>query len=241
MKFCLISDVHVDITAWDPARLARSSRDCNTIVVAGDISNDVWTTSRWIVDLKKEFENVIWVAGNHDYYSIGFHKTRTSNPNMDKNYPYPTLHSQIKEHYAKWSYDNGIHFLNRSSVVVEGVRFLGATGWHDFVAGEPFSRGDQIMAWMNESNDTLIQWTNTGADHLVLEAEATADVNYIKSAVVESTEPVVVVTHHLPHRQLSMFKPHLITWTKLHGMFVNTMMEPIIDSKIKYWCYGHTH
>lgn len=241
MQFCLISDVHIDITVWNPARLADRSPDCNTIVVAGDISNDIWITSQWIKDLKNEFENVIWVAGNHDYYNLGFHKTRIFDSNIDKNYPYPKLYKEIKDHYCKWSQEHGIHFLNRSSVVINGIRFLGATGWHDFVAGEPYSKGDQIIAWMNESNDNLIQWTENGADPWVLENEARDDVDYIQSAVVNSLEPVVVVTHHLPHRLLSVQKPHLITWTKLHGMFVNTTMENIIDPKIKYWCYGHTH
>ena len=130
MKFCLISDVHVDITAWDPARLAECSPDCNTIVVAGDISNDIWTTSRWIVELKKSFENVIWVAGNHDYYNVGFHRTRIFNPDIDKIYPYPKLYNEITAQSADWSQCYGIHFLHRSSIVKAGVRCLGATGWH---------------------------------------------------------------------------------------------------------------
>ena len=241
MKFCIISDVHVDITAWDPNRLKSASPDCNTIVVAGDISNDIWITSKWIAELKYHFVNVIWVPGNHDYYNTGFGKSRIVNPELDSKYPYPKLQTEIKEHYSKYSREHGIHCLTRESVVIDGVRFIGATGWHDFIAGEPFSKGDQILAWFNDSNDNMIQWTNKGADPFVLEDEANADCDFIRTAVAESTEPVVVVTHHLPHRQLSVFRPHLITWTKLHGMFANTKMESIIDPKIKYWCYGHTH
>lgn len=241
MKFCLISDVHVDITAWDPSRFDQRSADCDTIVVAGDISNDIWQTSYWIRDLKKTWKNVIWLPGNHDYYNLGFHRTRIFNPEIDKKYPYPRLQNEMKAHYSKWSDEHGVYCLNRQSVVIDGVRFVGATGWHDFVAGEPFSKGDQINAWMGESNDNLIRWTEKGADPWVLQDEASADCKFIQSSVAESKEPVVVVTHHLPNRQLSVFRPHLITWTMLHGMFVNTEMESIVDPKIKYWCYGHTH
>lgn len=240
MKFCIISDVHVDITAWDPARLESKSSDCNTVVVAGDISNDIWITSKWMVDLKSYFENVIWVPGNHDYYNTGFHRTRIFDI-QDKLYPYPKLQKEIKEHYSKYSKDHGIHCLNRDSVIVDGVRFVGATGWHDFVAGEPYPKAAQILAWYHESNDSMIQWTEKGADPWIVEDEAQGDYEYIKTCVSNANEPVVVVTHHLPHRQLSVARPELITWTKLHGMFVNTKMESITDSKIKFWCYGHTH
>lgn len=241
MKFALISDVHVDITAWDPARLHGASRECDTIVVAGDISNDIWITSKWIADLKRSFNNVIWVPGNHDFYNLGFHKTRIQDRAIDEQYPYPFLYNEVKAHYEKWSEDHGIHCLTRKSVVIDNVRFVGATGWHDFVAGEPFSKQDQITAWLDDSNDYLIKWTALGPTPQLVEDEARIDFDYIKSAVESSVEPVVVVTHHLPQRKLGVFKPHLITWTKLHGMFVNTMMELITDTKIKFWCYGHTH
>ena len=87
MKFALISDVHVDITAWDPDRLSKAAPNCNTIVVAGDISNDIWITCKWIANLKSSFANVIWVSGNHDFYNTGFHRTRIFNPDIEKQYP----------------------------------------------------------------------------------------------------------------------------------------------------------
>jgi len=240
MKFTLISDVHVDITAWDPDRLSPASPDCNTIVVAGDISNDIWITCKWIKSLKDSWANVIWVAGNHDFYNVGFHRTRIFNPDVEKLYPYPKTVDEIHQHYAKWSASHGIHYLNHNSVVIDGVRFVGATGWHDFVAGEPFSKGDQIFEWM-QTHDSRIMWDQKGADPWSVEDAAKKDREYIINTVNNSPESVVVVTHHLPHRQLSVLRPQDISWTKLHGMFVNTMMEDVCDPKIKYWCYGHTH
>lgn len=240
MKFCLLSDVHVDITAWDPARLANRSPDCNTIVIAGDISNDIWITSKWIKSLKEEWPNVIWVAGNHDFFNVGFHRTRIFNMEVESLYPYPKTVDEMHAHYAKYSAENGIHYLNQSSVVIDGVRFIGGTGWHDFVAGEPFSKGDQILEWM-DTHDGRIKWTNNRADPWIIEETAKQTCEYITNAVNDSQEPVVVVTHHLPHRELSVRRPHDISWTKMHGMFVNTMMEKVCDPKIKYWCYGHTH
>lgn len=241
MKFILISDVHVDITPWDISYFDNRSSDCNTIVVAGDVSNDIWTTSKWIADLKNDWENVIWVPGNHDYYNSHFHKTRIFNPSIEAEYPFPQFQHEIKNHYDKWSTNNGIVCLNRKSVTIDGVNFIGATGWHDFVAGEPFSKDQQIDAWFNKSADRLIKWSDQDKDWQQVEDTATGDAEFIRNAVKDTNEPCVVITHHLPHRLLSYARPYDQTWTKLHGMFVNTKCEDINNSNIKYWCYGHTH
>jgi len=241
MKFILISDVHVDINRWDPDCLNDCSPDCNTIVVAGDISNDVWTTSKWIVDLKKSWENVIWVPGNHDYYNTKFDRRYEVDITLDNKYPFPKYQNEIRTHYKNWSNDHGIIFLDHRNVIIDGVNFLGATGWHNFVAGEPYSKDQQIDAWYNKSADRIINWRDQPQDWVIVEENAINDASFIRESVATSTHPCVVVTHHLPHRMLSATRPYDIIWTKLHGMFVNTYCENINNSNIKYWCYGHTH
>lgn len=241
MKFILISDVHIDINRWDPTCFIKSSPDCNTIVVAGDISNDIWTTSKWIVGLKNAWKNVLWVPGNHDYYNVKFAQRQEVDMSLNNRYPFPKFQPEIKNHYKKWSEDNGVIYLDHNNVVIDGVNFIGATGWHDFVAGEPYSKGQQIDAWYNKSADRVINWRDQQKDWIVVEQAAIDDASFIRNSVDNSTHPCVVVTHHLPHRELSFSRPYDQTWTKLHGMFVNTNFEDIVNPSIKYWCYGHTH
>jgi DNA repair exonuclease SbcCD nuclease subunit len=142
------------------------------------------------------------------------------------------------------SNNNDIICLNRDTVLINGVRFIGAVGWHNFVAGEPYPTKMQINAWANHSNEPYIRWDNKGTTcnpNLVLN-ESQLDFEYIRDTVARyPNDKIVVMTHHLPHRSLSWFKPHDPIWTQLHGMFVNTMMELITDSNIKYWVFGHTH
>lgn len=241
MKFILISDVHVDITPWSWESLDNRSADCETIVVAGDVSNDIWVTSKWLVDLKERFANVIWVPGNHDFYNSGLHRTRLASAKLDAQYPYPGNVQQIYDHYKKWSQDHNINMIHKSSVQIDNVMFVGATGWHDFVAGEPYSKDEQIDAWFTRSADRCINWTGQPKDWQVVENEAIQNASFIKNAVSNTQQPCVVVTHHLPHRLLSYARPYDQVWTKLHGMFVNTKFEDITNPNIKYWCYGHTH
>lgn len=242
MKFVLISDIHVDINTWNWGFLDQFMPHTDTLVVAGDISNDVFITSKWIKNAKNMFKNIIWVAGNHDYYNLGLHKTRIYNPKYEQEWPYPHYVDQIAEHYAKWSLANEIYFLNRSSAVVNGVNFIGATGWHDFVAGEPFSQDLQIKEYY-KFNDRYIPWRNLNREnsHLGPLEQAKLDSEFLQTEISKQDSPCVVVTHHLPHRSLKTENVADINWTMGHGLFVNTLLENVQAEKVKIWCFGHTH
>lgn len=243
MKFVLLSDIHADVNLWNWSMLDGIASDVNVAVVAGDIDNDVWATSRWLLELKQRFNTVIWVAGNHDFYNLGFHQTRLrGSDEWEAKWPYPKTVAEIYNHYRRWSEEHGIIFLNRSSVVIDGVRFAGATGWHDYIAGAPHSTEDQIQTWYKCINDTVIKWNNSvSPDHLAPYEAGVKDANSLAHIVEHSVEPCVVITHHVPHRSLLWQRPENMIWTMLHGSFANTKLESIKDPKINYWIYGHTH
>lgn len=242
MKFILMSDIHIDLVPWNWDSILTSCDTVNTVVIAGDISNDIWTTCNWLVEAKEKFTNVIWVAGNHDFYNQGFHKTRIRNIN-DSKWPYPCDVTEMLDHYEKWSRQHGIYFLHRSYVEVDGVKFFGATGWHDFVAGEPFGYDDQVTAWYKSLSDTTIRWDKNvfKPNHQFPLKAACEDAKWLTHALTGISQPCVVVTHHIPSRTLKWEMPHDIHWTKLHGSFVNTRLETVENKNIVYWCYGHTH
>lgn len=243
MRFMLVSDVHVDLNQWDWSFFENADTDVNTLVVAGDISNDVFEVSRWLVEAKARFANVIWVAGNHDFYNLGFHQTRLHDPGFSAKWPYPRIVSEMVDHYKRWSDANGITFLHRDKVTIDGVTFIGATGWHDYRGGEPYSTEDQIAAWYEVLNDRMISWQHglIRPDHLKPFDAGVKDWEYIRDQVASTTGPMVVITHHIPHRRFLWQRPHDRVWTLLHGSFVNTRMESISSPDIKYWIYGHTH
>jgi predicted phosphodiesterase len=235
MKFVLISDVHVDINAWQP-QILDEFQHIGTIVVAGDISNDVYTTCRWLTQLRSAWNRVIWVAGNHDHYNSSFHQTRLRG---DK--PPPRTVKEIYEHYAQHAQQEGIDFLHRSSVVVEGVEFCGVTGWHDFVAGVPYSQAQQIAAWQKFMTDSHA--TTWGSDDSVSELmqHAGDDASWLRQHVCSNDLPKVIVSHHIPHQDLCMYRPHDMMWTLLNGSFCNSELQTVQHTSIQAWCFGHTH
>lgn len=240
MKFTLISDVHKDSNPWDWSVLQHCDPTIPMVVV-GDISNNVFETSAWIKHLRSMFSTVIWVAGNHDFYNLGFHQTRVYNAAWEAQWPYPRNVAQIYDHYARWSAAHDVHFLHRSSVVLEGVEFVGVTGWHNFDAAPYLHFEDQVQAWENHMMDG--RFVNWGAAitpwKAVLEA-ALDDAAYVKEAVVANVLPKVIISHHVPHRNFVKVTTDP-TWNLLNGSFLNSELETCVDPSVKVWCYGHTH
>jgi predicted phosphodiesterase len=241
MRFTLISDVHVDSHAWDWSVLQHCDPTIPMVVV-GDISNDVFETSRWIQDLRDRFERVIWLAGNHDHYNLGFHQTRLYNREFSDAWPYPQIVPEIYDHYARWSEHHDIHFLHRSSVIMDGVEFVGATGWHNWDAAPYLKFDDQVQAWMDSINDSrYIRWNRDySVDWKPVLSAALDDADYIRSAVRANAHPKVVLTHHVPHRNFVKVTTNP-TWNLLNGSFLNTELETCVEPSVKVWCFGHTH
>lgn len=241
MRFTLISDVHVDMHKWD-WNLLEHCDPTIPMVVTGDISNDVMHASRWIRDLKQRFPVVIWVMGNHDAYNLGFHKTRLYDREFSAQWPYPRTVDEIYDHYQRWSTVHGVHFLHRSSMTMDGVEFVGATGWHNFDAADYLSFDDQVSAWQDSMNDSrYINWgSHAQGDFKPVLQAALDDADYIRQAVCANDLPKVVLTHHIPHRNLVKVT-HNMMWNLLNGSFLNTELETCVDPTVRAWCFGHTH
>lgn len=245
MKIAVISDLHIDHNPLDWSLFDTIQEQTNTIVVAGDISNDVDQTCRWLVNLRERFEKVIWIAGNHDFYNTGFHKTKII-PNIEYSNKWPTPYTvaEIYDHYSRWSTEHDIMFLSRNSVQIDDVLFAGVTGWHDFQAGEPFAQKEQIDHWYRYLNDSrYVKWDKFAVDHNHVITAANLDTEFLKNTVSNNTSvsKMVIISHHLPKREFAVAKPHDFIWTKLNGSFVNTAFEQISSENLKYWIYGHTH
>ena len=63
--------------------------------------------------------------------------------------------------------------------------------------------------------------------------------DFIQKSVSESTaKHIVVVTHHLPTRQVVAAK-HLDS--EINSAYATELGDYIVDSRIDYWIYGHSH
>ncbi len=171
MRLHLLSDLHLEIDdTFEP-----QVRDADVTLLAGDIHKGV----RAVEWARAQFAGrVLLVAGNHEFY--GGHLEHT-------------LRKMIA------ASDERVQVLERDAVVIDGVRFLGATGWTDFAA-----RGDVVAA----KREALLCMND-------YRRIRTADYRHIRPLDVQATstltrawlqeklaEPfagkTVVVTHHAP-------------------------------------------
>src|SRR5690606_30137888 len=77
----------------------------------------IWARETW------PDQPIVYVAGNHEFYN------RT--------------HATVLKTLRAAASDTGVHFLDDEEVIIDGVRFLGATLWTDF---RLFGNGRQQQA-----------------------------------------------------------------------------------------------
>lgn len=106
MKIHLLSDIHLESGPYE----LHPNMDCDVIVAAGDIG--VGTQGvEWLKTLDKP---VIYVAGNHEYWS-------NSKNHVDM--------FQVQRDIRKAAEGSNVHYLENEKVDIDGVEFIGATLW----------------------------------------------------------------------------------------------------------------
>jgi hypothetical protein len=133
------SDIHTEF--WQPNKIPRILEmvipplptDKETVaLVAGDIGlahrQETWL--KVVSLLAKRFLAVIYVEGNHFYYHNDFF-------------------GHIQELKTKKSFPGNVHFLENESVEINGVMFVGATLWTDFL-GKDFFKMQYARKNMND-------------------------------------------------------------------------------------------
>ena len=133
MKITVCSDLHLEFSGIE----LKNTQDADVLILSGDVtiaedlhdhkigSEDqpsfgisglshrqemALRTRNFFKQVSNEFENVIYVAGNHEFYGGRW------NASLD----------HLREETSRFS---NIHFLERSSVKIDNVTFVGGTLW----------------------------------------------------------------------------------------------------------------
>lgn len=240
MKILVVSDLHLEF--GDPYTVP-AGLDFDAVVLAGDISSPGTDAIHW-AQRESTFGGrpVIFVAGNHEFYN------RVMRVELEK----------MKAAAA----DSNVHILNRSGVVIDGVRFLGCVLWTDFQLPLRMPGGElksSIKRALRAAGDQLNDFRLIEVD-----AEATANTNgaagcrpfqrVLRPADTmamhwidrdwlrcELTQPfqgsTVVVTHHAP-AIASVAARYAADW--LTPAFVSQLPSTIFKVPC-LWTHGHTH
>ena len=127
MKIQLLSDLHLES---NPGFVAEPAADAQLLVLAGDIGSYQGGSALTALDdpdfglgrfspLRGWPVPVLFVPGNHEYDGLDFDEA----------------HARLRETCERL----GITWLERQTVVLQGVRFVGTTLWSDFDALGPLA------------------------------------------------------------------------------------------------------
>lgn len=254
MKIDFCSDLHVDM--WhgttqlhDPERRMWTGEprestflyidwryyknpESRVLVIAGDISNNLITTQQVISAAAEEYEYVVVVEGNHDHYD--------GDMTVDQGMDFLTN--------ALAQYPNVYYLKHDTGLLVDGVAFLGATGWYDFKAyeGQGISDFTAKRVWNQYSNDSRYPKFDGRSVESYAAEQAINLATQVKTASEDSDIKAIVVTTHMsPRADLMEWKVGDVLWNNLTPSYVNTAMSQVLNAdvnkKIGLWIYGHTH
>jgi predicted phosphodiesterase len=215
MKLQVVSDLHLSAGGFDLP-------DCTAdwIVLAGDISRPAEACA-WAQRLGKP---VVYVAGNHEFYGGSIDGTLAA----------------LRQHTA----GTDVHVLEGDELVVNGVRFLGATLWTDFAifdaSGQRAQAKDQALAQIRDFSRIRAM---EASERLFSPADAVRrfrrSARWLKRKLDEPFDGrTVVVTHHAP----SIKSIHArFAGSLLNACFVSDAEYLLGEDRVRLWIHGHTH
>lgn len=236
MKILVVSDLHLEFKD-----LVLDNPGVDVLVLAGDIM----TVEPWYARSQKDdysswmgkraeryqifkdfldrvtstFPHVVWVAGNHEFYGFRWYQTLE-------------VATWISQGY------NNLYFLERNSVKIDGVEFVGATLWTSMNKADPivmYTCGAGMNDYRAIVNDRDGFRGLRPSDTVYRHRDS---VNYMSTAV-EGLSKVVVVTHHAP-TPMSVHQRYV--GDTMNYAYHSDLSEWILDRpQVKLWLHGHTH
>lgn len=236
MKIAIASDLHLEFGSIDLV----NDQDADVLILAGDICQavdvtyDTTTIGRtcqtFFRQVSERFPRIIYIMGNHEHYQGDYARSR----------------ERIEAMLADLGSDN-VHLLEKDTMVIADVTFVGGTLWTDF------NREDSLTMWnAGQSMNDYKVCKNSGrgisgggyASRLQPEdvlADHRAMLDYIRMVTEgQADRKFVVAVHHAPSSAsvAECYKGDLL----MNGNFYTDLSEFILDRpQIRLWVHGHMH
>ncbi len=216
MRIQIASDLHLEMRpnyAPDPVTEFRPVPDRDVLVLAGDIGTHTKAWSFIAQELKRS--PVIYVPGNHEYYSWQTHEQTDT-----------AWRSKAKEHAD-------LHYLTGQALTLDGVCFWGGPWYSDLFGRRDRAHLRHVENSLNDFStgfDDFGRWTISR--HLEEHARQTKLLRE-HAGLVD-----VVVTHWPP--TLHAVAPRFQGDT-LNGYFVNDREDLVEEIGAQLWISGHVH
>lgn len=206
MRINYFSDIHLEF-----GDLAIPDNDADIVIAAGDIGIGRQGV-QWLKTINKP---VIYIAGNHEFYTHEYRNTMAM------------LHSSCV--------NSNIYFLERNTLVFEDVRFIACTLWTDLLKhGE--KKAHDVSLRLNDFR--TIRFKEFSFDQAAFTQLHRRSLLWLENELAAPFEgKTVVITHHAPS-ELSWKEP----FNELKKMaYCNSLEDLIRQHQIVAWFHGHIH
>lgn len=189
----------------------------HNLILAGDIGSAYHTVelTHFLKSCKANFETVIYVAGNNEYY-------------LRKGYQIRPLRD-LEETIKNICIETGVYYLNNSYIETDTHIIFGSTWWSQ-IDGSPAMNilfDDHIL---NSDDFSHMHYTSRIALNKVININKTLK------------KKLIVVTHYCPTRIGTMSGYHKRDeFAKLVPYYFSASEQFLNKGAIDVWIYGHTH
>jgi len=232
----IVSDLHID--QWDkeigvkyPCGLVKQfpyipDKPQNKIlIVAGDVSDSLTNTLKYLDTISVYYEKILFVDGNHEHVNA-----------------YPNLYTpeEINEEIKKLN-NNKIVYLPCHPYQNGKTLFIGACGWWDYNNANPEAINSSLEYFKNWLPHLTLKENREFLDNVIKRSREDSSKleKLIEIANQDQTiENIVVVTHGVPKRVFcSMRNMKTVLNTKFEELIKNNTL----NKKISHWIFGHVH
>nr|WP_315233990.1 metallophosphoesterase family protein [uncultured Albidiferax sp.] len=217
MRIQVVSDLHHEFFTrrWPGELNITPAVGADVLVLAGDIA-----LGASAIELFKDWPvPVLYVCGNHEFYA--------------RTWP------DVLEAVRSEAQGTRIHVLERDSIELDGVRFLGTTLWTDYLLS-----GVNLQPYLMRRAKAGIsdhKHIATQGGHLFRPVDALADHQRSRAWLEEQLAlpfdgKTVVISHHGPHPG-SIHQQFV--GSDLNAAFVSDL--PALVGQADVWIHGHVH
>lgn len=203
MDILCLSDLHFEIYRHTADKFIRKLRTpADVLILAGDICGG-WQAPTFLGMFCQKYKHVVYVHGNHEFYR------------MDRPSVLQFTEQAVRE-------NPNLHWLDCTSVEIDGVKFHGTPLWFKEAPLAPkhhmadFTDIADFESWVYSENRRAVDF------------------------LTEAVQPGdVVVTHHLPCK--ASLHPRYASMAALDPYFLCDVEGLIRIAEPALWFHGHTH
>lgn len=224
MKFRVISDLHFECMKgkfynfMDNFLEYQKREYCDVLIIAGNtVSIDCTLYLELFLDkTRKQYDKIIFILGNREYYD------HTDNKRIYEIYKDNWI-NHVQDYYKKLVRNfTNVHLLENDYIEIDNYILFGSTLFspidkqtHEYLSDKYFINFDEYNELYKNSKKHL---------------ENFIEINQ------ENYKTKIIITHYIPSKNLS----DAFRYSKYCSGFCADC-DDLMDNKIKYWIYGHSH